>query len=301
MGQPGPRVTTAESLKKLETECAYQQHGNKRSAGTGALYGKYRGSVSRRDLTESVAKARRHKNAEYRRNQYRLSWRGSGIVWAMDDTEYGLGSEKYYITNVRDLGAQYVMEPMVKTSPACGAEIAANLERLFKAHGAPLFLKRDNGSNLCSQEVDAVLARWMVLPLTSPPHHPQFNGAIEWSQGQLKSEIDRIIGEWGACAADVSLHSKLASHTINHRASPILHGQCPCHARNASMVHFGRNERRSMLDWINEIAEAIFLSMGPEADQRAAWRQAVTRWLTSNGLLTIKMPKKVSTDFEADV
>ena len=56
-----------------------------------------------------------------------------------------------------------------------------------------------------------------------------------------------------------------------------------------------------MLDWINEIAEAIFLSMGPEADQRAAWRQAVTRWLTSNGLLTIKMPKKVSTDFEADV
>lgn len=301
MGQPGPRVTTAEALKKLETECTVQTHGNKRSEGSGALYDKYRGQVSRRDLEQKVREARRHSNAKYRRNQLRLAWHGSGIVWAMDDTEYGQDSGKYYITNVRDLGAQYVMEPLVKTSPASGAQVAANLERLFKAHGAPLFLKRDNGSNLCSHEVDEVLARWMVLPLTSPPHHPQYNGAIEWSQGQLKAEIDRILGEWGGSAADVSLHSKLASHTINHRGSPVLHGQCPCHARNASMVHFGRNERRSMLDWINEICEAIFLEKGPEADRRSAWRQAVTRWLTSNGLLTIKKPKQVSTNFEADV
>lgn len=301
VGQPGPRVTSPEAIARLETECAMQVHGAKRSAGTTMLYSKFKGVVSRRDLLHKVAEARRHRNAQYRRNQYRLSWRGSGVAWAMDDTEYKTTQQTYYITNVRDLGAQYVMEPMVKATVASGAEIASNLERLFMAHGAPLFLKRDNGSNLCSHEVNEVLARWLVLPLTSPPHHPQFNGAIEWSQGQLKAEIDHILEDRGNCVDDVSLHAKLASHSINHRCCQALHGQCPCYSRNTSLVHFGRNERRSMLDWINEIAEAIFLERGPNVDRRAAWRQAVTRWLTSNGLLTIKKAKQVSTDFEADV
>lgn len=265
------------------------------------LYAKYKGAVSRRDLEEKVAEARRHHNAEYRRKQLRLTWRGSGIVWAMDDTEYGVDSCKYHITNVRDLGAQYVMEPMVGRRPATGAEVARNLNRLFHDHGPPLFLKRDNGGNLCSHEVDEVLARWMVLPLTSPPYHPQFNGAIEWSQGQLKTEIDRIIHELGFSGNDIGLHVRLASHTINHRASPVLHERCPCHARATTMVHFGRNARRSLLDWIKETAEAIFQNMGPEGTRRAAWRQAVTRWLTSNGLLTIKTPKRVSTDLKVDV
>jgi len=250
---------------------------------------------------ESVKKARKHENAEYRRGLNKLTWRGSGIVWAMDDTEYGTGPEKHYITNVRDLGAQYVMEPMVRRRSASGSEVAKNLERLFRDHGAPLFLKRDNGGNLCCYEVDRVLADWMVLPITSPPHHPQFNGAIEWSQGQLKAAVDQIICELGASNDDVALHVMLASHSINHRASPVLSMRCPCHARATTLVCFGRNERRSLCDWIKEKAEAIFQNMGPEGTRRAAWLQAVTRWLTENGLLTIKNPKNVSTEFKADV
>jgi len=300
VGKPGPRVTTAEALSKLEADCASQAHAQKRSAGTGSLREKYKGQVSRRDLEQKVKEARRQQNAAYRRDLLHLTWRGANIVWAMDDTEYGSGLNKYYITNVRDLGAQYVMEPMVKQRLASGAAVAQNLERLFKAHGAPLFLKRDNGSNLCSHEVNAVLAQWMVLPITSPPHHPQFNGAIEWSQGQLKSEIERIIGEQGTRGEGIGLHVQLASHSINHRSSPVLLNRCPCHARATTLVCFGRNARRSLCDWIKEEAEVIFQNMGPEATRRAAWHQAVTRWLTSNGLLTIKKPKRVSTDFEAN-
>ena len=68
----------------------------------------------------------------------------------MDDTEYGVQGAKRWVHNVRDLGAQYVMEPMVAVTIATGQMVANNLEKLFKAHGAPLFLKRDNGSTLCS-------------------------------------------------------------------------------------------------------------------------------------------------------
>lgn len=248
----------------------------------------YRGQVSRRDLNAKVAEARKFRNAEYRRNQKHLRWCGSGIVWSMDDTEYGADGRKCWVHNVRDIGAQYVMEPMVSDTIASGAKIAMNLERLFKTHGAPLFLKRDNGSNLCCNEVNAVLAKWCVLPLTSPAYYPRYNGAVEWSQGQLKSEMVRIMNEVTGNIGDSCLHAKLASHTINHRNSPVLHGRAPCHVVATSNIKFTLNERKQLLYWIEAEQEIILRNMGPEPDRRAAWRQAVTRWLTRNGLLIIK-------------
>lgn len=43
-----------------------------------------------------------------------------------------------------------------------------------------------------------------------------------------------------------------------------------------------------MCPWIEAEQEVILKSMDPVPDRRAAGRQAVTRWLTSNGLLIIK-------------
>jgi transposase InsO family protein len=288
-------------LQRLESDCATLKHRAKRSIGTASLHTKYRGQISRRDLDEKVAQARKHKNAEYRRNLKHLEWHGSGIVWSMDDTEYGVQGAKRWVHNVRDLGAQYVMEPVVAVTIATGQMVAHNLEKLFKAHGAPLFLKRDNGSTLCSHEVNEVLAKWMVLPLTSPPYYPRYNGAIEWSQGQLKMEMERVMVEAGGDIGDASLHAKLASHTINHRNSPVLQGRCPCHAAATSRSQFTHNERRQLLHWMQAEQECILEDMGPEPDRRAAWRQAATRWLTRNGLLIIKEPRCVSTNSRANV
>jgi hypothetical protein len=50
-----------------------------------------------------------------------------------------------------------------------GETVGVRLEQLFLQHGPPLVLKRDNGSNLNQQAVDEVLARYLVLPLNSPP------------------------------------------------------------------------------------------------------------------------------------
>lgn len=299
--QPGPQVTTAEGLQALEGDCARLTHGTKRSKRISPLHTKYLGQVSRRDLDAKVKEARRHRNAEYRRNQRSLEWRGSGIVWAMDDTEYGAHNAKRWVHNIRDLGAQYVMEPMVTKGIASGKMVADSLEKLFKNQGAPLILKRDGGSNLCCREVDEVLAKWMVLPLTSPPYYPRYNGAVEWSQGQLKTEMERIMSETDGNIGSVDLHAKLASHSINHRNSESLRGICPCHAVATSKSKFTQNERRQVLRWIQMEQEIILGNMGPEPDQRAAWRQAVTRWLTSNGLLIIKEPRCVSTTFPANV
>jgi transposase InsO family protein len=286
--QPGPQVTTPEALQRLEGECAGLDHKVKRSKATAELHTKYRSTVSRRDIDDKIALARRQKNAEYRRGLKHLEWRGSGIVWSMDDTQYGTLDAKCSVHNVRDIGAQYVMEPLVTPTVATGAMVARNLEKLFKQHGAPLFMKRDCGGNLCCYEVDDVLARWMVLPLTSPPYYPKYNGAIEWSQGQLKCEMERVMNDVGGDLGNVLLHARLASHSINHRSSPTLQGRFPCHALATSRQLFTRNERRIVQYWMEAECETIFQNMGPNPDRRAAWRQAATRWLTSNGLLIIR-------------
>lgn len=299
--QPGPRVTTAQGMRDLQDGAASLKHGARRSSGAGALRRSIDGRVSRRDLQSRITALRKHHNAQYRRGLKHLSWRGSDVVWAMDETEICKpGKARTWILNIRDLGSQYVMEPRVSDRMAKGSDVAAWLERLFRQHGAPLFLKRDNGSNLCSHEVDDVLARWMVLPLNSPPHYPRYNGAVEWSQGQLKDEIERISQECGDDRSTISLKVRLATHTINHRNSPVLGGRCPCHARNTGGTHFHRNERRVIMDWIVRETE-IILCVDPESDRPAAWRKAVTRWLTGNGLLIIREPQRVSTDFPAEV
>ncbi len=59
--------------------------------------------------------------------------------------------------------------------------IAGQLEQLFAQHGAPLVLKRDNGSNLAGGEVDELLDAHGVIALNSPPHYPAYNGAIEYA------------------------------------------------------------------------------------------------------------------------
>jgi len=67
--------------------------------------------------------------------------------------------------------------------------VAEHLEKLFRRHGPPLFLKRDNGSPLNAAEVDAVLADYGVIPLNSPAYYPRYNGAMEKSIRDFKAAL----------------------------------------------------------------------------------------------------------------
>ena len=70
-----------------------------------------------------------------------------------------------------------------------GETVAVHLEQLLLRHGPPLVLKRDNGSNLNQQAVDEVLARYLVMPLNSPPHYPPYNGGMECAVRELKTPL----------------------------------------------------------------------------------------------------------------
>lgn len=288
---PGPRKMVAADISAITRDITELSHGAHRSSGTAALFGRYREVISRRDLQALINSERLRQVAERREGYDEVHWQGAGIVWAMDDTvhnERDSQNNDLYIHHVRDIGARYSLAPMAGTGHAHGMEVAANLHALCDRHGAPLFLKRDNGGNLNTDEVDDVLALFCVIPFNSPVCLPTYNGAMERSQGTLKTELTRQLapaGKW--CASTAEPFVRAAANEINHIPLPSLKGSCACHYRATTMHTFTKNERKSIYDCITQMRETIFENEGTRISIHTAHRWAVTAWLFKAGLMLI--------------
>jgi transposase InsO family protein len=80
------------------------------------------------------------------------------FAWVIDATERGAdrAGRKLMVHAVQDLCTRYRFAPLVAVESKDPA-VARHLAALFRQHGAPLFLKRDNGGPLNHTAVDAVL------------------------------------------------------------------------------------------------------------------------------------------------
>ena len=115
------------------------------------------------------------------------------LIWSMDIFEQVHRGVRFHVLQVIDLGSRVKLEPAVKPGAFTGEEVAEHLNYLMHKHEAPLFLKRDNGSNLNSGEVLSILKMFAVIPFNSPPGFPQFNGVMERSQGEIKRYLRAIL------------------------------------------------------------------------------------------------------------
>src|SRR5687767_13491000 len=170
--KPGPKKRAPLDWKTLLPDIQKLEHGRQRTQGTTALHREYHEQLSRRQFHILVKEER----AQRLQAMPRILWHKPGLVWAIDATHY----QSHKIIPLHDVASRYRFTPLV-SSAEDGQQIAAFLDKSFREHGAPLFLKRDNGSPFNNQYVDAVLAQHVVLPLNSPPHCPQYNGAMEKS------------------------------------------------------------------------------------------------------------------------
>jgi transposase InsO family protein len=148
-----------------------------------------------------------------------IYWLWTGLDWSCDATEYGEAG--WQIIPVQDLASRYRFRPLV-SDRLNGRQIAAHLESLFRQHGAPLFLKRDNGSPFNNQYVDAVMARFGVMPLNNPPHFPRYNGAEEKGIRDLKSALDQRQQTTGRKPKDFAMTVEVTAHDLNHRSRRCL-------------------------------------------------------------------------------
>jgi len=296
--QPGPPKVKPPDFSKLAQDIAALSHGQDRTQGTGALYARYASGVSRRELQRMVEVARHDLSTLHRQNLRRISWNVPNVAWSMDPCEYGqrdATGAKVYLTQMQDLASRYKFNPMTGGVP-CGEEISGYLAATFNRFGAPLFLKRDNGSNLNHVAVNDVLADHFVMPVNSPVHYPPYNGAIEEAQTELKNGLTAKLAYRPCCPSEhLEAYASTVEHDLNHQLRPCLNGSNACRVYFAGKRMFTKWERRDAYVWITNLQHDILSSEGVQL--QAAWRIAIEAWLRMKGFITVSINGKVLPNF----
>lgn len=288
---PGPKKSAPLDWSEFYPLLRQLRHGRVRTQGAGELYERFAQFLSRRQLGALVQDYRQDQLASMKR----IHWLWAGLAWSCDATEYG--EDGGQIIPVQDLASRYRFRPLT-TDRLNGGRIAAHLESLFRQHGAPLFLKRDNGSPFNHQQVDEVMARFGVLPLNNPPHFPRYNGAMEKSIRDFKSALTlRQL----AASADFALAAEVVAHELNHRSRRCLKGRTACAVfhDDAQRLRWTKRQRQTIFrlllqrfgDMIGKTAN------GHHPSPATLWRVTVESWLRCQGLIVVRQNQNVSTTF----
>jgi len=299
LSKPGPHKVAPLNLAELRAAFCYLQHGRQRSRGAGRLYRQYQNQISRRDLQALTRTVRRELAHQHQTELRHITWQVPGLVWSLDDAELARFSHhKLYLHQVQDLASRYKFTPWVGEQ-VVGETVAIHLEQLFLQHGPPLVLKRDNGSNLNQQAVEEVLARYLVMPLNSPPHYPPYNGGMECAVRELKTPlVEKLLAHGQIPESQVQVGAELLAHDLNHRSRPCLQGQVPCRVfqdAKPALKAYTLRKRREIFDWINELTQTLIEVSAVHTQRQAATarRLAVETWLQRNGVITITQNQKV--------
>ena len=278
--EPGPKKANVPDWPALLTSIQALSHGRQRTGGTTALLAGHRDAISRRDFQQLVQEERDHRF----RAMPRIQWVQPGTAWSIDATAYG----DHVLVPLVDLASRYRFTPLL-SSRQSGEQIAEFLDVTFTQHGAPLFLKRDNGSPFNCHEVDAVLAEHKVLPLNNPPRYPRYNGAMEKSIRDLKGRLEQRM-----TIEPSSLHAAVETtvHELNHQRRRCLHGRTACelfHDR-ALRPSFNARFRDQLLRLLANTFGENLQSMADKGHDRSAataWRRTVESWLRCQGLIRV--------------
>jgi len=297
--QPGPKKVAPLNLDELRGHICRLQHGRQRSQGVGKLYRQYQSQISRRDLEVLTETVRREIHQQHQAELRHLTWHVPGLVWSLDDAELArVAHHPLHLHQIQDLASRYKFTPLVG-GQVLGETVALHLEQLFLRHGPPLVLKRDNGSNLNHQAVDEVLARYLVIPLNSPPHYPPYNGGMECALRELKTPlVEKILVGGPTTASQVQVWAEVLAHDLNHRSRGCLRGYIACRVfqdAKAALRAYTLRKRKEIFDWINElIRELVQVSVvHTQRQAETARRLAVETWLQRNGVITITQNPKV--------
>jgi transposase InsO family protein len=299
ISKPGPKKVVPLNLDELRGHVGRLQHGHRRSRGVGEFYRQYQRQISRRDLEVLTATVRRQLLQQRQAALRHLTWHVPGLVWSLDDAELArFDDHPLHLHQVQDLASRYKFTPLV-WGQVLGETVALHLEQLFERHGPPLVLKRDNGSNLNHQAVDEVLARYLVLPLNSPPHYPPYNGGIECAVRELKTPlVEKILDHGSVLESQVQVWAEVLAHDLNHRCRPCLEGKVACevfHQAKPALKVYTLRKRKEIFNWINELTQILIQAWAVRTQRQAetARRLAVETWLQRNGVITVSQNPKV--------
>jgi hypothetical protein len=296
VGKRGPKKVRPLDLTELKAKVRDLDHGAKRSRGTGKLHEVYGKAISRRELNALVIQARNETNDRRKAETCRVSWLRPNLAWAVDDCQKSdiEASETLHLHNLTDLCSRYKLPPIASGSLPCGEEVAGHLAYLFNRFDPPLFCKRDNGGNLNHTTVNEVLENAWVIPINSPPKMASYNGGIERTQREFKDFLKRW--QWKAGTMEsYFLLSETAAHELNHIPRRCLDNRTACGTYfGGDRIRYSIRERRSIFQWIRDLATEIADRAGRPKITNVEWRIAAKQWLLKNGLIKIEKAGNVS-------
>jgi transposase InsO family protein len=286
---PGPKKSAPLDWNEFYPLVEQLQHSRVRTRGTTGLQQRFNASISRRQFGGLVRELRQ----EQIDSMKHIQWLWSGVAWSIDATQYG--NDRWQIIPVQDLASRYRFGPLV-TDRLDGRQIAFHLEKLFHQHGPPLFLKRDNGSPFNNQHVDALMARYAVLPLNNPPACPRYNGAMEKSIGDLKRSLDRRLLSSHSIPVKILSTIEATVHELNHRSRRCLKGRSACAVFHdaAQRLRWNRRQRATIFRLLlGHFGRTIgTMTKGNHHAIASAWRVTVESWLRRQGLISVRQNTK---------
>jgi len=292
---PGPIKIEPFDLSELTRKIGQLSHGKKRTYGTGELYESYKSVVSRREFNKMVIAIRHNRMRDRVAVLNQVRWQRPDVVWAIDGTEHKAEfvGDKLHVQNLQDLCSVYKFKPLTTEYMPCGEEIAGHLDHLFGRHGAPLFIKRDNGGNLNHAVVNDLLEEMMVIPINSPVKNAPYNGAVEHAQGEVKQYL-RTWRDKAHTTEEFVLLTEMAANDLNHKPRRRLNGKNACRVYfGKKRIRFTKKKRKSAFEWIKNLAVDISEKAGHDHITCLAWRVAAKKWLEKNDLIRIIKPGKV--------
>ena len=302
--KPGPAKAEPLDTARLHEDILRLTFNRKRIGGTTALYGRYQNQISRRDLRVLVEAVRDEVREEQRALERRVEWRIPGAVWSMDDAKnHCLEQQPYgHVHLLQDLGSRYKLKVVGDEVMACGNRVAEHLNGLFRNHGAPLFLKRDNGSNLNHHAVDSLLDEYGVIPLNSPPGYPPYNGGIERAQREIRQELESRIGSEPVDGRTFRLQCEISGYAANHIRRRSLGGRTACRTLEDSrelVRSFTRRKRMEVYVEIRNLAVDIMEALDEHAGAavETAFRYAAETWMQLNNIIVVTRNKEVLPPF----
>lgn len=277
-------------------------HGPERTAGTGALYRRFRPFISRADLRALAAQVRAEARQSELAAMRRVEWLIPGSVLALDDVHVGYDHDgtKLWHTTGRDLAARYTFPEVLLGTPVCGEELAGWIAGLFERYGPPLVLKRDNGGNLNHPMVKEVLEESGVIPLNSPPAYPPYNGGVERAQDEIRQELAVLVGDRRLPLEHLQTSVLVALHNLNHNERRCIGGRTACQlfASRQERVTFSRKQRKDIYEEITNVQQGIMAeTFGCHARVGIlAWCHAAETVLERHGILTVSRNDRVPSE-----
>lgn len=206
------------------------------------------------------------------------------LIWSMDIFEKQHHGIKFHVLQVIDLGSRMKFDPLIKECALTGDEVADHINMLMHLHGAPLFLKRDNGANLNSVSILAILNLFGAIPVSSPPYCPQYNGVMERGQGETKRYL-RVLCKDESKELDIfSACVHMAILRANNRKRKALNDRTAQEVWEEEHLHVPKREREAIYNGLKILAAKIL--DGLSVTQRnakgaveSAWRKAVRTYL----------------------